>query len=384
MPKNYKVSVPFISSKEVQEVTKVLRSGWLTSGPKTKVLEEIIKKKIKTKNVIAVNSATSGIFITLVALGAQRGDEVITPSNTYISTINSLYNLGLKIIFCDINLLTGNVDLVNFKKKISKKTKFFIPVHNGGNPLDIDELIKISKKNKIQMIDDGATAFGAKINNKFIGSYNYTSTVFSLHANKVITSGEGGFICTNNNELSKKIRLLINSGLSKDTWNRKKAKNYRILNALVPGYKLNFNDILASIAIVQIKKINQILNFRIKIKKYYIKKLNKIIKNKIIYIPEIKKNYISAHYNFPIIISGNKKVRNKLANFLQTKNIYTTIHYTPAHKHQFYKMKIVSKNLNNTDKLFNTTLALPFHNKLSFKDVDFISQQILNFFNDKR
>ena len=103
MSKNYKVSVPFISSKEVQEVTKVLRSGWLTSGPKTKVLEEIIKKKIKTKNVIAVNSATSGIFITLVALGAQRGDEVITPSNTYISTINSLYNLGLKIIFCDIN-----------------------------------------------------------------------------------------------------------------------------------------------------------------------------------------------------------------------------------------------------------------------------------------
>ena len=153
---------------------------------------------------------------------------------------------------------------------------------------------------------------------------------------------------------------------------------------MVPGYKLNFNDILASIAMSYRKKINQILNFRIKIKKYYIKKLNKIIKNKIIYIPEIKKNYISAHYNFPIIISGNKKVRNKLANFLQTKNIYTTIHYTPAHKHQFYKMKTVSKNLNNTDKLFNTTLALPFHNKLSFKDVDFISQQILNFFNDKR
>ena len=180
MPKNYKVSVPFISSKEVQEVTKVLRSGWLTSGPKTKILEEIIKKKIKTKNVIAVNSATSGIFITLVALGAQRGDEVITPSNTYISTINSLYNLGLKIIFCDINLLTGNVDLVNFKKKISKKTKFFIPVHNGGNPLDIDELIKISKKNKIQMIDDGATAFGAKINNKFIG-HTITPQLFLVY-----------------------------------------------------------------------------------------------------------------------------------------------------------------------------------------------------------
>ena len=384
MPKNYKVSVPIISNKEIQEVTKVLKSGWLTSGPKTKKLEEIIKKKIKTKNVIAVNSATSGIFITLVALGAKKGDEVITPSNTYISTINSLYNLGLKIVFCDINLLTGNVDLENFKKKITKMTKFFIPVHNGGNPVDLDKLIKISKKNKIQIIDDGATAFGAKINNNFIGSYNHTTTVFSLHANKIITSGEGGFICTNNNKLSKRIRLLINSGLSKDTWNRKKTKNYRILNALLPGYKLNFNDILASIAIEQIKKINQIINFRKKIKKYYIKKLDEIIRKNIIYIPKVDKNYISAHYNFPIIINNTEAVRNKLANFLQTKNIYTTIHYTPAHKHQFYKMKKISKNLNNTEKLFNTTLALPFHNKLSFKDIDFISQQVLNFFNDKK
>ena len=339
MNKIYKISTPIISGKEIKEVTKVLKSGWLTSGPKTKEMEEIIKNKIKTKNTIAVNSATSGIFITLVALGAMKGDEVITPSNTYISTINSLYNLGLKIIFCDINLVTGNVDIENLKKKITKKTKFFIPIHNGGNPLDMSQLIEISKKNKIQIIDDGATAFGAKINNKLIGSFNYTTTVFSLHANKIITSGEGGFICTNNNQLSKKIRLLINSGLSKDTWKRKNTKNYRILNALVPGYKLNFNDILASIAIVQIRKIDQILNYRLKIKEYYIKKLNTIIENKTIYIPEIKKNYTSGHYNFPIIINGTARIRNKLANFLQTKKIYTTIHYTPAHKHQFYKKK---------------------------------------------
>ena len=384
MNKVYKISVPIISSKEIKEVTKVLKSGWLTSGPKTKQLEKIIEKKIKTKNTIAVNSATSGIFITLVALGAKKGDEVITPSNTYISTINSLYNLGLKIIFCDINLITGNVDIENFKKKITKRTKFFIPVHNGGNPLDLDQLIRISKKNKIQIIDDGATAFGAKINDKLIGSFNYATTVFSLHANKIITSGEGGFICTNNNKLSKKIRLLINSGLSKDTWKRKDAKNYRILNALVPGYKLNFNDILASIAIEQIKKIDQILNYRLRIKKYYIKKLDKIIKNKIIYIPTIKENYTSGHYNFPIIINSTVNVRNKLANFLQTKKIYTTIHYTPAHKHHFYNKQKIKKNLINTDKLFDTTLALPFHNKLNLKDIDFISKQVLAFFHDKK
>ena len=168
---------------------------------------------------------------------------------------------------CDIDFKTGNVNVEEFKKKITKKTKFFIPVHNGGNPVELIKILKIAKKYKIKVIDDAATAFGAKIDNKFIGSFNDTVTVFSLHANKIITSGEGGFISTNNDSLAKKIRILIQSGLSKDTWRRKKSKNYRILNASLPGYKFNFNDILASIAIVQVKKITNILNYRRRLKK---------------------------------------------------------------------------------------------------------------------
>ena len=320
----------------------------------------------------------------MVALGAKRGDEVITPSNTYISTINTLYNLGLKIILCDINRSTGNVDEYNFKKKISKKTKFFIPVHNGGNPLNIENLIKICIKNKINLIDDAATAFGAKFNNKHIGSFNSSITVFSLHANKIITSGEGGFVCTNNYRLAKKIRLLVNSGLSKDTWKRKKSKNYRILNAVMPGFKFNFNDILASIAIEQVKKIKNIINYRMKLKSRYLKNLRELITNNKIYTPKIIEKSQSALYNFPIILNRSSGLRNKLSNFLQNKKILTTIHYTPAHKHQFYKKKIIYKNLKNTDFLFNSSLSLPFHNKLSLKDIDYISKIIKKFFNENK
>lgn len=384
MKKIYNLSKPYLSNSEIIQVTKVLKSGWITSGPVTIKLEKIIKKKINTRNVIAVNSATSGIFASLIAYGAKKGDEVITPSNTYISTINTLYNLGLKIVFCDVNLETGNVDEKNFQEKITKKTKFFIPVHNGGNPLNLLNLIKISKKNKINMIDDAATAFGAKINDKFIGSFKYPITVFSLHANKVITSGEGGFVCTNNDTLAKKIRLLINSGLSKDTWGRKKTKNYRILNAIVPGYKFNLNDILSSIAIEQVKKIGLILNYRAKLKKRYLKNLNSLIVNQKIYFPQINKNYKSALYNLPIIINKNQKIRDKLSFFLQKRNIYTTIHYTPAHKHNFYKKKFIKNNLKNTEALFKTSLSLPFHNKLSFHDVDYICKQIIKFFNEHK
>ena len=144
--KKYDIAKPYLSNNEIRAVTKTLKSGWITSGPKTNELEKLIKKKINVKNVIAVNSGTIGIFTCLVALGAKKNDEVITPSNTYVSTINTLYNLGLKIVLCDINLLTGNVDEEIFKKKITKKTKFFIPVHNGGNPCNLEKLIKISKK----------------------------------------------------------------------------------------------------------------------------------------------------------------------------------------------------------------------------------------------
>ncbi len=366
-----------------KNVSRVLDSGWITSGPITKKFENLVMKKIKAKNVISVNSATSGIFISLIALGAKKGDEVITPSNTYISTVNTLYNLGLKIKLCDVCYKTGNVDEDIFKKSITKKTKFFIPVHNGGNPVNLQEIIKIAKKNKIKLIDDAATAFGASIKKKFVGSYNFTTTVFSLHANKVITSGEGGFICTNNSQLANKIRLLANSGLSKDTWNRKKMNNYRALNTILPGYKLNFNDILSSIAIEQVKKINKIINQRYELKKRYLKKLYNLIIDKKIYIPSVKKNYRSALYNFQIILKSKNFSRDKLSSFLQKKHIYTGIHYTPAHVHDFYKNKLKKVKLNNTNYIFKNCLSLPFHNKLNLKDVDFICKQINNFFRNE-
>ncbi len=384
MNKTYPISKPLISNKEILAVKKVLRSGWITSGPITLKLEKKIMQKIKVKHVISVNSATSGIFITLIALGAKKGDEIITPSNTYISTINTLYNLGLKIVLCDVDKLTGNVEEDNFKSCITKKTRFFIPIHNGGNPLNIKNLIKISKKNKIHLIDDGATAFGAKIKNKFVGSFNYSTTIFSLHANKIITSGEGGFICTNNKNLAKKIRILVNSGLSKDTWRRQKIKNYRILDATLPGYKLNSNDILSSIALEQIKKIDGINFYRQKLKKRYLTNLKDLIKEKKIYVPFLKKNYKSALYNFQIILSESKNLRNKLSDFLQKKNIYTAIHYTPAHKHSFYLKKLNSKKLINTNFLFNNSLSLPFHNKLNLEDIDYISRNVIHFFNEKK
>lgn len=380
MKKSFSVSKPFISKDDINDIKDILKTGWITYGPKSIELEEIVKKKIKSKNVIAVNSATSGIFISLIALGAKKGDEVLTPSNTYISTIHSIYNLGLKIKFCDVNIETGCVDEDIFKDNITKKTKFFIPVHYGGRPSNINSMIKIAKKLGIKIIEDAATALGSKINGKFIGSYDGSVSVFSLHANKIITSGEGGLISTNNNNVAKKIRLLINSGLTKDTWSRKKLKNYRILNAKLPGYKMNYNDILATIAIKQMNKIDKVISYREKLYDHYKKKLHNISKKKLIEFPKLNPNNENVYYNFEILIKKSKKQRDFLANFLQRKKISTAIYYTPAHKHSFYKNKFKNLKLPNTEYYFERSLSLPFHNNLSLKDVDIITKQVNNFF----
>jgi perosamine synthetase len=384
MTKEIHVFRPNLNYEAAKAVRDVIKSGWLVAGPKTHELENLVKKKIKSKNVIAVNSCTSGIFAALIAMGAKKNDEVITPSNTYISTIHTLNNLGLKIKFCDIEKNTLNVNHNIFEKSITRRTKFFIPVHNNGNPVEMPKILKIAKKNNIQVIDDAATAFGAKIKKKYIGTFANSVTVFSLHGNKVITSGEGGLVCCSNNILAKKIRTIINSGLVKDTWKRSKEKNYRILNSVLSGYKLNFNDILASIAITQVKKINEILKYREKLKKAYIKQLLPLIQKSIIKIPSTSKKNRSGLYNFPIIInSKDKNTRNKLAEHLQQNRIFTAIHYTPAHTHSFYKKKFKLIKLPVTNYIFDRILSLPFHNGIKTRDAKIVSKNISNFFMNK-
>ena len=377
MIKKIKVSQPFLSQKEINATRDVLKSGWITNGPKTLELEKIIKKKINTKNVIAVNSCTSGIIASLVAQDAKQGDEIITPANTFISSINTFYNLGLKIKLCDINIKTFNIDEKLLESCITSKTKFFAPVHNGGSPEHFDKILKIAKKNKIIVIDDAAVAFGSRIKKKYIGSFKDSTTVFSLHANKNITGGDGGFICTSNNLLAIKIRKIINNGMHATSWSRKSGKS-NILSAELPGYKFNYNDIHAAIAIQQVKKFDKMIIHRKKILDRYLKNFNSIIKNNYIATQFISSGNDSGHYNFQILLKI-QNIRNKLIEYLHSKKIYTTIHYTPCYEHEFYRNKFTTNHLTNTKEIFRNVLSLPMHVHLSLKDVDIVSHYVLKY-----
>ena len=334
------------------------------------------------KNAIAVNSCTNGIFASLHALNLKKNDEVITTPFTFVSTIHNLFNFGLKIKLIDINFNDFSMDPEKLKKSITSKTKCVVVTHYGGIPANIKKIIDICKSKKIKVIEDAATAFGAKVKNKYIGSYNDSIAVFSFYANKVITTGEGGMVTTNNNNLAMKVRNLISCGIDKDPWQRTFEKKSWFYNVPLYGFKYNFTDLQASIGLEQLKKIKKIQNYRKKLRKLYDKELEPLFQKKFL----IKKSYNNkitlSEYIYTILFNKKytKKTRDNLFLYLKKKGINCTVHYIPANKHIFYKMKFKRFNLKNSDYIFDNIISIPFHNNLKEKDVIFISSKVKEFF----
>ena len=375
----YLLSKPVIGKEEINNVKKVLESGWLSYGKYSQKLEAAFKKKINSKHVIAVNSCTSGIHACLVANNIKQNDEVITSPFTFVSTINSIYQQKTKIVLCDISLKDYNIDIFDLKKKINSNTKCILPTHYAGNPCDILEILKLKKKNKsLKIIEDAATAIGAKIDNKYVGSYDTNGCVFSLYANKVITSGEGGLISTNNDKLDKKIKNIIFCGINKNTYKRTFSKNSWQYSVNNPGYKYNISDINSAVALAQVKKLNNIIDYRKRLYDYYDHNFSELYGEEIINKIKINKLNRSANYIYTILLNPKKlKInRNRLIEELTKAGIGTSVHYKPANRHNFYK-KIFSRfKLKNTNYVYNNILSIPLHNHLSKKDTDFISNKI--------
>ena len=207
------ISKTILNENEISSVLEPLRSGWLVQGPKVRDFEEKWCKFTKSKYSIAVTSCTTAMTLSLIALGFKEGDEAIVPAFTWISTANVVEQLGGKVVFCDINLDTFNLDLSQIENKITTKTKVILPVHLFGLPVEMDPIIKLSKKYNLKIIEDAACGFGSYYKGKHVGSFGDTGC-FSLHPRKSITTGEGGIITTQDDKIAEKIRILRDHGAS--------------------------------------------------------------------------------------------------------------------------------------------------------------------------
>jgi len=377
--KKIQIAEPLTGVDEWRATKEVFLSGWLTQGKKVNEFENAFAKYHNVKHAIAVSSCTTGLHLVLAASGINLGDEVIVPSFTWVSTANAVLYCGAKPILVDVDIKTNNINMDSILSKITKKTKAIIVVHLFGLCVDVDELRKKIDK-KILIFEDCACAAGAKIKNKYAGSLGKAG-VFSFHPRKAITTGEGGMITTNDSKFAEKINILRNHGASISEEQRHNGPQPHILPDFnILGYNYRMTDIQGSVGLVQLKKLNKILEYRNRWANYYLEKLANI---GWIMLPLYnKKDFVHGWQSFIIHINQNKSPlsRNNLMQYLFSNGVSTRPGTHAIHMLSYYKKKYRYKanDYPNAKKCNNDAMALPLHNKMVKSDYDKIINLINN------
>ena len=360
---------PLIEQEDIEEVVDTLNSDWLTTGPKTHLFEEEFAKYIGCKYAVAVNSCTAALHISLAALGIGKGDEVITTPYTFISTVNVILQQGAIPVFVDIKPDTFNINPDLIREKINDKTKAIMPVHFGGQPCEMGKIMKIAKDNNLLVIEDAAHAISAEYEGKKIGTIG-DATSFSFYPTKNMTTGEGGMVTINDEELKEKLKIWGLHGISKDAWRRYSAEGSWYYEVVCPGYKYNMTDIQASLGLHQLEKLNLFQKKREKIVKAYDEAFKDMQE---ITIPFVKDNIKHAWHLYVIkIVSEKLKInRNQFIEALKAENIGTSVHFIPVHLQPYYRGTFGFKkgDFPNAEYAFERVISLPLFPKMSDKGV---------------
>lgn len=359
---------PQIDENEINEVIATLKSGWLTTGEKTRIFENKLKQYLDCKNVLSVNSCTAALHLALAVCSITHNDEVITTPYTFAATANVIVHQNAKPVFIDIDPLTYNLDPNKIQEKISKNTKAIIPVHYAGHPCEMDEIQKIAKEHDLAVIEDAAHALGAVYKNKKIGNIG-DFTCFSFYANKNMTTAEGGAITTDDDILAEKIRIMSLHGISKDAWKRYSSQGSWYYEIEYPGYKYNMTDLQSSLGIHQLRKFDAMQRRRTEIAKLYNDELG--IVNEII-LPHVKPYVTHSWHLYPILLNPEllKISRNDFIQALKSEQIGTSVHFIPIHLHPYYKNKYHYKSGDYpvAEAVYANEISLPIYPAMSDDD----------------
>lgn len=361
---------------DVKAVREVIKGGkdWAI-GPKIEEFEKLLAKYVGTRYALTFNSGTSALHALMLAYGFGPGDEIIAPSFSFIATANAPLFVGAKPVFAEVEEKTFGLDPEDVEKKITKKTKAIMAVHYGGCACKIKEIKKIAEKHNLILIEDAAESLGAKIGNQKVGTFG-DSAMFSFCAPKVITTGEGGVVVTNNRNIYKKMKLKRSHG-------RLETENYFAtampMDYVELGYNFRMPNILAALGISQLKKIGKLTGMRQINSSYMIKKLSGL---KEISLPIIPKNYVHIFQMFTIKINGPKSIREELKKYLNKNGITAKVYFDPIHLTHFYRKELGYKkgSMPTTEKISEHVLTLPMYPGITKKEMDYIVLNIKNFY----
>ena len=273
---------PYITDDEINEVVDTVKSGWWTTGPKARLFEQEFNKYIESKRSIVVSSWTAAAHLSLEAIGLKKGDEVIVPAITFTATAEIVCYFGATPVIVDVDPATLNILPSEIEKAITPKTKAIIPVHYGGLPCDMDEIMELAKIHNLKVIEDAAHSLPAFYKNKKIGTIGDV-TCFSFYVTKTLATGEGGMICTNDEKIAERCSIMRLHGINNDPWNRYTKEGSWYYEVVSPGYKYNFTDIQAALGIQQLKKLELLWDMRKDIARRY---SNSFCENEAIIIPK--------------------------------------------------------------------------------------------------
>lgn len=367
------LSKPAINEDDIAAVVDILRSGWITTGPQNTQLEKKICQLTGAKYAVALSSATAAVHLALVALGIGPGDEVITPSLTWVSTINMITLIGATPVFADVNRDTLMTSAALIAPLITSRTKLIIPVHYAGAPVDLDPIYALGKSHNITIIEDAAHAIGGKYKGRRIGQTG--SCFFSLHASKNVTTAEGGIFTTQDEQLANHIRRLKFHGLSLDAFDRDIGGRIPQTDVIEPGYKYNLPDICAVLALGQLQRLDEITRRREQLALKYRLLLAKIPGITTISIPD----YDHKHCWHLLIIRVDPSRcgidRDQLISALKTQGIGAGIHFKAVHLQKYYRENYhfpehtLKYSLENTEYNSEQICSLPLFPDMSENDV---------------
>lgn len=364
----YQIAKPYIDKNDIDGVIEVLKSGWLSLGPKYQEFEENFAKYVGVKYACSVSSGTAALHLGVRALDLKAGDEVITSPFSFIASANCLLYESIKPVFVDIEETTFNMDPLLIEKAITKKTKAILPVHIFGQSAEMDYVMKIAKKYNLKILEDACESLGSTYRNKMTGVKGDVGT-YAFYPNKQMTTGEGGMIVTN----SKKIYELCDSMRNQG---RGKSKDWLTHERL--GYNYRIDEMSASLGITQLRKINWMIEEKGKIASWYNKALASIAHIK---VPLIGHNRTHSWFVYVIRVASGK--RDKLMNQLAQEGIQTKPYLPVIHLQPFMKEKFGFKegDFPKAEQVSKETLALPLYIGLTVNDVNYISDKIRKILN---
>ncbi len=367
------LSRPSIGEREIRSVVECLKSGWITTGPVCKSFEDKFCELTGASHAISLCSATAGMHLVLLALDVGEGDEIITTSMTFASTINMIAMLKAKPVFVDIDYGTLNINADMIEEKISRKTKAIIPVHFAGAPVDMDGILKIAKRHRLAVIEDAAHAVGTYYRGIHAGGFGQIA-IFSFHPIKNITSGEGGMITHSDEKLENQLRLLRFHGIERDAWKRYGKGGNPEYDIQRPGFKYNLTDVQAALGLAQLSRLNEIDSRRAELAGLYIEGLKGLKGLELPGVPD----YPHVHAWHLFIVKILSMDRGNFMEKLSQHNIGYGLHFPACHLLSYVKKQFATGMgmLPETERAADKIISLPLFPDMKNDDVFYVCEAI--------